>query len=153
MNTLPRAVTARFFPSAKSYDSLRQHWRDLMNSSQKDELSAAHHLLYLVLLGKDWRKSFTPPTNPRKLANGAFYGWKLFHAWEQLHLQGHENWLLAPFAGLVTTEMLAGARKLLLPGINRYSLKPFVGRAYPFEAYQLPTVMAKAPLEQEQPHA
>ena len=46
-----------------------------MNSDRKRDLAAEHHLLYLALLGKDWRAGFTPITNQRKLDNGAFHGW------------------------------------------------------------------------------
>ena len=59
MNTLPRALTARLFPTAESYLALRRQWRTLINSDRKHELTAPHHLLYLAACGKDWRKSFT----------------------------------------------------------------------------------------------
>ncbi len=64
MNTLSRAMTARFFPTVNDYDALRRHWSALVNSPRKHELKAEHHLLYLVLCGKDWRAAFTPITNP-----------------------------------------------------------------------------------------
>jgi len=64
MNTLSWAITARFFPNPESYNALRKHWSDLINSERRYELTAAHYLLYISLMGKDWRKAFTPlPTS------------------------------------------------------------------------------------------
>jgi hypothetical protein len=73
MNTLSRAITARFFPQPDSYNALRKKWSDLINSERRHELTSAHHLLYLALIGKDWRKAFTTISNQRKLDNGAFW--------------------------------------------------------------------------------
>lgn len=106
MNTLSRAITAQLFTDTNTYAALCAHWHALVCSDRKHELEAAHHLLYLALRGKDWRKGFTPPSNPRKLANGAFVGWALFRALRTLHSQVAEPKVLAPFAGLVTPQML-----------------------------------------------
>ena len=62
MNTLPRAVTARWFESEYAFWTLRRHWRHLLGSERKYTLNATHHLLYQALLGRDWRRGFTPPT-------------------------------------------------------------------------------------------
>lgn len=136
MNTLSRAITARFFPHPDSYNALRQGWSDLINSDRKHELSAVHHLLYLALMGKDWRKAFTPPTNQRKLDNGAFWSWGLFRAVETIHRKYKEEELLSPFAGLIIPEMLNELRRLL-PMPNPYSYKQvdFANGAFPFDAY------------------
>ena len=139
MNTLSRAITTQFFNNADAYTALRKHWSALMNSDRKHELAASHHILYLSLMGKDWRKGFTPPTNRRKLENGAFWGWKLFRALGQLHSRASEEWLLAPFDGLVTSQMLQQVRGLL-PRLNPYAYRPeqFAGGNLPFDAYQAP---------------
>ena len=136
MNTLSRAITARFFPNPESYNALRQKWSGLINSEHKHELRAAHHLLYLALTGKDWRKAFTPPTNPRKLDNGAFLGWKMFSALYCVHSKFKEEELLTLFEGLVTPQMLDELRNLL-PFANAYGYKPsdFANGAFPFDAY------------------
>lgn len=136
MNTLPRAITARFFPNPDSYNALRKHWSCLINSEQKHKLTAVHHLLYLVLLGKDWRKAFTCPTNKRKLENGAFLGWRMFHALQTIQNKFTEQELLEPFDGLVTSQMLADLRKLL-PVANPYlyQVEKFADRNFPFDAY------------------
>ena len=136
MNTLSRAITARFFPNPDSFNALRKRWSDLINSESRHELTAAHHLLYLALMGKDWRKAFTPPTNPRKLNNGAFLGWRMFCAFQIIQLKFKEEGLLAPFAGLITSQMLGELRSLLPTG-NPYTYKPadFAHGAFPFNAY------------------
>lgn len=139
MNTLPRAVTARFFSTPDAYTALQRHWGNLMNSERKHELTAAHHLLYLVLRGKDWRKAFTPVTNRRKLENGGFSSWGLFRALSVLHFPMVEQELLAPFDGLVTPEVLRVVRSLV-PRLTAHSFSPedISGGAFPADAYVVP---------------
>jgi hypothetical protein len=139
MNTLPRAITARFFPEPDHYCALRDRWRWLLASDQRTQLTPAHHLLYLALRGRDWRRAFTPIRNPRKLANGAFPGWALFRALDQIQRPWHEEWLLAPFDGIVTPAMLAALR-LLLPQPKPARLDPLLvaQNGLPFVAYLLP---------------
>lgn len=136
MNTLSRAITARFFPDPKSYNALRKKWSDLINSERRHELTAAHHFLYLAVIGKDWRKAFAPPTNQRKLENGAFWGWGMFHALNTICLTWREAELLVPFDGLITPLILHELRSLL-PTANAYTYQPsdFIDRTFPFDAY------------------
>lgn len=136
MNTLPRVITARFSPNPDSYNALRKHWSRLINSEQKHEFTVTHHLLYLALLGKDWRKAFTCPTNKRKLENGTFLGWKLFRALQIIQSKFAEQELLAPFDGLVTPQMLAELRKLLpIPNPYIYPVERFANQNFPFDAF------------------
>jgi hypothetical protein len=136
MNTLSRAKTAQILGSSTTYDQIRRQWSRLINSDHKHELSAVHHLLYLALIGKDWRKSFTLPTNRRKIENGAFTGWVMFRAIWQLHSPRFEAELLAPFDGSATIEMLKQIRKLIpVQNPYAYQAEQFAGRAFPFEAY------------------
>jgi hypothetical protein len=136
MNTLSRALTARFFPSPDLYNALRKKWSDLINSEHRHELSAAHHLLYLALMGKDWRKAFTPLTNQRKLDNGAFWSWQMFGALHAIHSKYKEDDLVLQFDGLITPQMLEELR-ILLPVTSAYAHKPsdFANRTFPFDAY------------------
>jgi hypothetical protein len=136
MNALSRAITAQFFHDSNSYNALRKHWSDLIHSQRRHELKAAHHLLYLALTGRDWRKGFTPPTNQRKLENGAFEGWIMFRALQAIHLKFKQDELLQPFDGLITPVMLGELRKYL-PTANGYSFKSvdFTNAAFPFDAY------------------
>lgn len=91
MNSLPQTVTARWFAQPQDYQVLREHWRDLLHSERRCQLNSAHHLSFPALLGKDWRRAFTPPSNPRQLANGAFSGWALFGALARLHSTGRRS--------------------------------------------------------------
>lgn len=136
MNTLSRATTARFFPDSNSYNALRKHWSVLIHSEHRHQLKAAHHLLYLALTGRDWRKGFTPPTNQRKLDNGAFLGWVMFRALQTIHLKFKQDELLLPFDGLITPVMLEELRKYV-PIVHAYSFKStdFTNAAFPFDAY------------------
>jgi hypothetical protein len=140
MNTLPRAVTAQFFTNRDDFVALRHHWRQLMCSEYRYDLFAAHHLLYLAAIGKDWRAGFTPVTNRRKLANGAYYGWGLFRALALFHSQQHDDWLLTPFDGIISADMLHRIRQLV-PKINPYKYQPddFTPGNFPFEAYTVPS--------------
>jgi hypothetical protein len=138
MNTLPRAITAQVLADSNTYYSIRQQWSELMQSPRKHELKAVHHLLYLALLGKDWRKGFTCVSNGRKLDNGAFYGWALFKALAALHMPSHEAEILAPFDGIVPPIMLQRLRELV-PYENSFKHRPEQFAAgFPFDAYRLP---------------
>lgn len=136
MNTLSRAITACLFPNTESYLALRRQWSRLINSDRKHELTATHHLLYLTVCGKDWRKAFTLATNRHKLDNGAYAGWRLWRALDQIHWSRDEAALLAPFEGIITAEMLQQIRTRL-PKPNAYAYRPeqFVAHHFPFEAY------------------
>src|SRR5258708_30846044 len=138
MNTLPRTITAQVLADPVAYDNLRLYWRGLVSSSRKHELTAAHHLLYAILLGRDWRKGFTCITNRRKLDNGAFHGWMMFRAVAALHKPSYEAELLAPFDGLVTPKMLHYIRQVV-PAQNAYGYRPdqFTSTSFPFYAYSL----------------
>lgn len=138
MNTLPRAIVAQVHIDSNTYTALREQWSGLMNCERKHELTAAHHLLYLSLLGKDWRKAFTPPTNQRKLENGAYYGWQMFRALAQIHAPLRASGLLAPFDGLVTAEMLQNLRALMPKATpSKYTPPDFANNHFPFRAYDL----------------
>lgn len=135
MNTLSRAQTGSL-PGAASIAVLRAHWRTLLRSPRRHALTATHHLIYQALLGRDWRRGFTPPTNARKLANGGFTDWGLFHALNRLHHNRLELDALAPFEGLITAETLSALRTLI-PYQRPWLLRPeqFADGAYPFDAY------------------
>lgn len=154
MNTLSRAITTRIFPDTDSYNALRTHWSGLVNSERKRELTAAHYLLYLALRGKDWRKAFTPITSRNKLENGGFEGWAMFNALGTLHWQTKEEELLAPFDGLVTSEMLKVLRSLV-PAQSAYKYKPeaFTPGNFPFEAYNVPAEMVVRDADKDITHA
>ncbi len=134
MNTLSRAQTGALTPT--SAEDLRSHWRALLGTPRRHTLSATHHLMYQALLGRDWRRGFTPPTNTRKLANGGFADWGLFHALLGLHHQGREAEALAPFDGRVDHATLIALRRLI-PIRQPYHVRPdqFAQGRFPFDAY------------------
>jgi hypothetical protein len=153
MNTLSRTITARIFSNPNDYTALQKHWGQLMNSDRRHALSAAHHLLYLALRGKDWRKAFTPITNRRKLQNGGYYGWALFRALISLHSPLAEEELLAPFDDLVTSEMLQLIRNFI-PVSVLHGCRPeqFATGTFPFEAYLLAETLPATTAEKGDSH-
>jgi hypothetical protein len=116
-----------------------------MNSERRHELTAAHHLLYLALIGRDWRKAFTPFSNQHKLANGLFWSWGLFRALAVLYGGYRKKELLEPFEGLITSEML-GILRSVLPQVDPYRSQPdqFTRDSFPFDAYKEPPQTEKA---------
>lgn len=139
MTTLPRAYVAQLFTDSNTFVHFRQHWRTLVTSHRRYTLAAEHYLLYSAVCGRDWRAGFTPMTNARKLANGAYAGWGLFRALDRVHSVAYEQALLAPFDGLVSTAMLAQLRQLLPhPLAHRYRPGDFQPGKWSFDAYILP---------------
>ena len=130
MNTLSKQHTSKFFATGSDYLTFRQHWAGLVNSERKHQLKAPHHLLFLILSGKDWRKAFTFPANSNKLRNG--YQPELYRAFQLLGVTFFEtqNWVLAPFDGLVTVDSLAEARKYLAHLFQSYREVGHFGRVY-----------------------
>lgn len=73
MNTLSKKITPIFFKEEikpNCYNEVKELWLTLQKNDEI-QLTLAHHVLYAILRGKDWRKCFTPVTNEVKLANGA----------------------------------------------------------------------------------
>jgi hypothetical protein len=50
------------------------------NLERPPALPAYAHMLYAVLLGRDWRKGFTQPSTDRERGNGSFTGWQYWRA-------------------------------------------------------------------------
>lgn len=70
--TLSKHITSTFFATNSGYDEMRRRWSAAVNDkSVRKTLTAQHHMLYLILSGKDLSKSFTPITKQIKLDNGA----------------------------------------------------------------------------------
>jgi hypothetical protein len=150
VNTLNREQTAHLLGNPTIYGALRRHWSALVTSDRKHSLTAAHHLIYLALIGKDWRKSFTPVVNARKLLNGGHYNWGLFDAVHALQF-APANDLLAPFDGLLTIAHLFALRTFIPTFTNLYSYEPssFANSAWPFDAY--PAVLQLPAKTQQEP--
>ena len=113
MNTIPETTTSAFFADATDFARLHTHWRGLIQSGAGRALRPEHFLLYQALRGKDWRKSFAPITNTKKLENGGFWAWGRLRALSAVHSSFSQEALLQPFGGIVTTEALARVRTRL----------------------------------------
>jgi hypothetical protein len=135
MNTLSRTYTANFFKTQEDYTRLKAHWSKLVSSPRRKDLGPEHHLLYSALLGRDWRKGFTPVTNKNKLDNGMRPHLGMEKALQGIHWPlgltrtQYFDKLVAPFDGLVTKGMVEAVDKLLP---NYYNLED------PIEAYTVP---------------
>src|SRR5579871_3775270 len=116
MQKLNKQITATFYKDADGYAALTAHWSCLMRDKERRKsLTAAHHLLYLILHGKNWQKAFTPVTNPVKLRNGGLYNWRARKALLQLHSAAHAESLLAPFTAFLHPDALCIIRTLVPP--------------------------------------
>lgn len=139
MNTLSKAITGTVLGET-AYEALRRHWAGLVRCKASG-LGPEHYLLYLALLGRDWRRAFSPVTNPATLAKGGFFNWRFWPAIRALHARQAEERLLAPFAGLVSATQLEALRPLLPQ--PKYSqrdedLRAFQAGRWPFDAYREP---------------
>src|SRR5437879_11881880 len=112
MNRLNRTQTVAWFENSGDYAALRAQWSRLMHDVEaRKGLTAAHHLLYLALLGRDWRKGFCPITNQTKLDNGAFWNMGARRAIQDLHNRSLS--LAEPFEGRVSGPMIEAVRELI----------------------------------------
>lgn len=116
MDELPLNVWQANFKDKQHYLDFRARWSKLCSPTPypgRPELTPTHYLVYAALRGRDWRRGFTPITNPHKLANGGRddQGW--VHALRALHSTWSEKWIISVFDGLVTSEMLARVRAMV----------------------------------------
>jgi len=160
MNTLPFPVLTRlWFRDLKDLIIVCDAWRGaIARRETRSELTSAHYLLYAVLMGRDWRKGFTPITSVRKIENGGTWNAGWCHAFAALHVATKSpeaaTTFLTPFAGAVTSEMLRTA-VAVLPSINVSVLEGQFKRAQSVEermavwndgpAYERAAVLPGAP--------
>lgn len=75
MKTLGKSITSQFFNDPETgFHQAKALWKSALDS--KTDLTAADHLAYAILRGKDYRKGFGPITNKNKLANGATWAFR-----------------------------------------------------------------------------
>ena len=114
MKTLHRDQTIKFFIEPEGYVRLCEHWSRLMQDRElRKTLTGAHHLLYLILRGKNWQTGFAAVTNRKKLENGGFYTWRARRAVHALHMQGYADTLIGPFTEFLQPEALCMIRELV----------------------------------------
>lgn len=125
-NTIP---TTDFFESKEHYLAFRKAWSNAMNSDEKHNLEAYHHVLYAALRQRNYLAGFSPIVRESKLLahwdhspyrNGALVLDRIMKLRDQTKafLEGSEtgwrveyinqmvNEALKPFDGAVTPEML-----------------------------------------------
>ncbi len=116
MERLNKQITASFYKDADGYSALKSYWSRLMRDKERRKsLATGHHLLYLILRGKNWQKAFMPMTNSVKLENGGFSNWRARKALLQLHSVIYAERLLMPFAAFLHPDALCAIRELVPP--------------------------------------
>lgn len=123
-NTLSRSVTASLWlQDATTLEAIRHAWRRAtVDPVIRARLGVSHYLLYAALRGRDWRKSFPPLLDARKIENGEIWHSARVRAVNTVRSAAHfgderAEALLEPFGGTVTLEMLR-AVAAVLPGIR-----------------------------------
>ena len=111
MNTLSKEFTLGMFfgEDPENYTKLRKQWSKMVNSDTKKTLTMAHHILYLILIGKNWKKAVTLPTNKNKVANN--YKPHIQEVLERWNGTYTKQRIIASFEGAVTPEMYDKAGK------------------------------------------
>lgn len=114
MNTLSKEVTKQFFGEENDYARLKTHWSKMINDKEaRKSLQAEHHLLYLILMGRDWRKGFTACTNVKKLSNGQNPLMGLRNALYRFKSDWTIQLLFAPFEGYISESAIDKARSYI----------------------------------------
>jgi hypothetical protein len=123
MNTLSKEFTlGKFFEEdPENYVKLRKQWSKMVNSETKNTLTMAHHILYLILIGRNWKKAVTLPTNKNKLANN--YKPHIQDVLERWNGTYTKQNIIASFEGTVTKEMYAAAGKVTDFDMNQDAYK------------------------------
>ena len=112
MNTLSKQFTLGTFynEDPEVYTKLRKQWSKMVNSDYNVTLTMAHHMLYLILIGKNWKKGVTLPTNKNKVAN--HYKPHIDEVKERWNGTFIKQNIISAFDGIVTSEMYDKAAKV-----------------------------------------
>jgi len=124
MNHLSKKTTPLFFREEirhDCYNEVRQHWLGLLKNSKEHPLTFSHYILYAILRGKDWRKTFTPVSNEVKIANGARADWSLTEA--QYRLNSRLD-VFNDFAPLIDPKVCSTLVRALLQGRRAWAYNP-----------------------------
>jgi|GEM_PF-6190377 len=98
--------------------NIRKRWSDILQSDLRSDLDASDHLLYLALMGLDWRQAFSPIRRPNKLRNGRRPYDSAVRALAIVRASFRDQEWIALFNDLVTSEMLDTLRERL-PKVTR----------------------------------
>lgn len=114
MKTLSKEITlGRFFnEDPENYRKLREQWSKMVNSEKRVTLTLADHVIYLALIGKNWQKAITLPTNKNKVENHYKPKIKSFAERWEYNIGWQRNRVIEKFSGAITEEMYDALRAL-----------------------------------------
>jgi len=115
MNFLETTETPAVIESTNEWFTSKDHYLEFRAAFKNwakrgGQLDSCHFLLYSILRNRDWNKGWTTPTNPGKLTE---HHYKIANAFYAIKSPHNERYLLAPFDGTITTEMLIEIRSQL----------------------------------------
>ena len=100
-----------WFTSKEHYLEFRAAFKAYANDeNHKHELMPVHFIMYAILRNRDWRDGWTFPTKTGKQVE---HRYKLSSAFNAIKSPYNEEYLLKPFDGTITTEMLMALRENL----------------------------------------
>jgi hypothetical protein len=125
MNTLSKDITKQFFKDENGYAQLRARWSELMQDKEaRKQIKTEHHILYSILIGRDWRKCIGDVRDEKKINNG--YISKAYFAFCDLMSPYHDYRHLIPFKGIVNDDVLKIIREITESCISPYSTSAYV---------------------------
>ena len=100
-----------WFTSKEHYLEFRAAFKAYASDENtKYGLWPSHFVLYAILRNRDWKKGWTFPTKTGKQVE---HRYKLSSAFNAIKSPYNEEYLLKPFDGTITTEMLMALRENL----------------------------------------
>lgn len=112
MRTLNKKVTSHLFTCRDGFKRLNIIATRLGKNGT--HLTPAQFLIMNAVRGRDWTKSFTPPTNAVKLKNGGVKNWGLVHAIREIELALSSSSSLPSEAILHIFEGVVGRKELTM---------------------------------------
>lgn len=89
------------FENKEQYLQFRSNFKTWINQEEHEHFGAADFALYAALRGKDWRKCFTPNTDPKKIES----------IWRYLTKTKFQYLFLKPYGETITEEMIEKLRE------------------------------------------
>jgi hypothetical protein len=106
-----------FYPPVTGYSAtstaFRDRWCEILRSEMRHEFDAADHLMYLAMMGIDWRAAFSPISRLAKLKNGCRPYQAAAQALAIVHITYRDAEWIERFNGSLTQEMLTAMRARL----------------------------------------
>lgn len=136
MRKLNKKITSHLYTCKDGFERLNAIAAKLAKAGV--HLTPAQFLILNAARGRDWTKSFTPPTNVIKLKNGGDGNWGLVHAIREIERAVRTSSAFTSESLLHVFEGVIGIRELgmlatMLPDVNECMLSARVGaRPEPF---------------------